>query len=76
MKLQETTLKTNPDLLKAYVILFKEFKTAKNQFMATNMLNKIQDCLVEDGYTLKEVVKFYKTNLNGYIKITTKKGSN
>ena len=57
-------LKTNPDLLKAYVILFKDFKQQNNYFMAKNMLDKLTDCLVDDGYTLKQMRSFYKDNLN------------
>ncbi len=58
------TLKTNPDLLKAYVILFKDFKEQNNLFMAKNMLDKLTDCLVDDGYTLRQLRRFYKDNLN------------
>ena len=56
------------DLLPAYVVLFKEFYNAKNSFMAQNMLNKITDSLIGNGYTLKQSMKFYKTELKGYIK--------
>lgn len=61
---QSTLLKTNPDLLKAYVILFKDFKQQNNYFMAKNILDRLTDCLIDDGYTLKQMKQFYKDNLN------------
>ena len=66
---QVVALIPKQDMLSTYVCLFKDFHRAGNSFMTKNMLTKIEECLVDQSFTLKQAKAFYKTELKGYIKL-------